>query len=248
MIDPWSLRPEACETPTAAEIADRLSACRTYHLLSAVIGNPGTGKSAAALRYVEMHRGGGEVVYCKMRRTANVLQSALITISEAFYASSPARNEAAHYVHESIGLNLAERGRELLIIDEAQYMCDDALGCCRDWYDNCGIGIVWFANYDLSDRWSQRRTVRKHLFDPILGRLTPPLTLDAPKPDDVRAIALHHEITDAAAVAVLVEASTFEGGLHNVERVIRIARGPDGDAELSLERLRQAAMIAGVAR
>ena len=136
---------------------------------------------------------------------------------------------------------------ELIIVDEAQHVSDDMLGCLRDLYDRCGIGLVWVGNFTLAERWAGKRGARNRAFDAILGRRGPQIELDELLPGDIDAIATHHGIDDAASRDVLSRAAAVRGGLHNVNRILRVAKGRDGSRAVTPDLLRDAAVITGVA-
>ena len=157
------------------------------------------------------------------------------------------RNTGEYVIHRLVERNLGDRRARLLILDESQYMSDELLGCVRDLYDRCGIGIVLVANFSLSARWSARRAARKAVFEQILGRLGPRVEVHAPLAGDVEAIMRQHRIEDEASRKLLSRAAATDGGLHNIERILRVAQGSGGDRKLTPAALRDAAMIAGVA-
>ena len=232
-------------TPTASAITDILLACHHYRLLGTVIGNPGTGKSTAAEAYAASARG---VAHVPMVKAAYRTQAALMHLVRSIGTGRRAPRTTGEYeLHCMIEEALAAETVELLIVDEAQHVSDDMLGCLRDLYDRCGIGLVWVGNFTLADRWTGKRGARNRAFDAILGRRGPQIELDELLDGDVDAIASHHGIDDAASRDVLSSAAATRGGLHNVSRILRVAKGRDGSHALSPDRLRDAAVITGVA-
>ena len=234
-----------CQTPTATGITDVLLACHHYRLLGTVIGNPGTGKSGAATSYAGSVSIG--VAHVSMVKTARGVQAGLLhllrSIGTGRWAARATREyEAQVMVEEAIKLELVE----LLIVDEAQHLSDDMLECLRDLYDHCGIGLVWMGNFTLSDRWAGRRGARTRAFEAILGRRGPQIEIDALGDGDIDALATHYGIDDAASRDVLARAASARGGLHNVDRMLRVVGRGGGGRQLTAEALREAAMIAGV--
>lgn len=236
--------PEARTTPTASAITDILSSCHQYALLGTVIGSPGTGKSTAALDYTESC--GRGVVYCSMVKTADTVRSGLLHILLSL-GGNTGPNAGEYAIHRLVEKGLEDRKTRLLILDEVQYASDELLGCVRDLYDRCDMGIVWIGNFSLSARWSGRRAARKAVFEQILGRLGPRIEVHSPLAGDIEVILRQHGIEDEASRKLLSRAAATDGGLHNVERILRVAQGPRGDRNLSAAALRDAAMVAGVA-
>ena len=238
--------PAFCQTPTAIGVTDVLLACHHYRLLGTVIGNPGTGKSSAAVSYTGSVPGG--VAHVSMVKTAGRVQAGLLHLLRSIgdgrrAARTTGEYEAQVMVEEAIESEFVE----LLIVDEAQVLSDDMLGCLRDIYDRCGIGIVWMGNFTLSDRWAAKRGARNRVFEAILGRRGPQIEIDAIVDGDFDALMAHYGINDAASRRVLARAAASRGSLHNVDRILRVAKGPHGTLALTAETLREAAMIAGVA-
>ena len=96
-------------TPTASAITDILLACHHYRLLGTVVGNPGTGKSAAAEAYAASVRG---VVHVPMVKTAYRTQAALMHLVRSIGTGRRAPRTTGEYeLHCMIEEALAAEGR-----------------------------------------------------------------------------------------------------------------------------------------
>ena len=238
-----SSKPAVCPTRTAEAITRLLSSCHAYRLLGVVAGEPGTGKSTAATAYASAHP---NALYCRMVKSAERPSPGLRRIAAAV-GGDAAANAGADGAYQAIVSALRERPDALVVLDEAQHMDNDLLECIRGFYDECGIGLVLIGNFGLTARWSgQGDRGRCHNFTQLRGRLGPQLALPRPLAEDVEALIGHHGIMGKASHKLLHRSASYPGGLHNVEYVLRIARGLAGEGVSPPYRiLKDAALITG---
>ena len=242
MIEPESLDPNYCQTPTADRICDVLGNSRTLQFMGVVVGKPGTGKTSACRRYAGQHR---RITYCRMGASAEKTLPGLVQIGVAIdeWFDSTKRGGEGRAADEVDRL-VESYHVEMLIIDEAQHMSDRLLEHVRGIYDRAHIPIVLVGNHGLKERWSGPRG-RK--FEQLLGRIAFQLDIPRPLPEDVEAIAAHHGIEGSESRKLLLRVVDASGGLHRLERILAAVRALAGDKRpIPFETVQAAAKLAGV--
>lgn len=137
----------------------------------------------------------------------------------------------------------------LLIIDEAQYLEDAALEGVRDLYDaiDGACGIVLAGNDLLPARWADsKKSKSSALFHQLRARMLTPLEIEAPDQADLDALCGHYAITAKDSRALVERAASRPGRLHNVDRLLRMARQLAGDGAVTGQSVRDAARFTGV--
>lgn len=237
-------------TPTARSIHAVLHTCRHARVLGLILGEPGVGKTEAALAYSESD---AAVFYIKITKAITCVRDVLKALCE----------QLDIYVDKSTGdrdrfITIARALRDqrdwpnsppLLVIDEAQNLDNDALELIRDLFDDSRCGIVMIANPHLTSRWIKPADKRRlYHFQQLQGRIAKQMMIERPLPEDIEAICDCHGITAKDARARLAKAARHSlGQLHNIEKLIRVARSiaPAGSA-LTSAHVEQAALTLGV--
>jgi|GEM_PF-1917215 len=234
-----------CLTPTARDIHNLLRTCQGHGWLGVVIGEPGTGKTAAITDYAE-RPDRGEVRLCRMTRAASRLQPGLVRLATVMGGpASP--NMAASELQDTVLYRAMCMTNGLLILDEAQHLEDDMLHAVRDLFDEADAGgatcgVVLVGNRDLMDRLSKTR------FNQFTGRLGAILDLkdlSAPTADDIAALCAHHGVDGKRAVDLVKKAARLPGALQKVRKLLGVAREL-GDGAITLTALEGAARVVGL--
>lgn len=237
-------------TPTTRDIHATLRICESGHFLGAVVGAPGTGKTTAIEAYAAASEG---VKICRMNRATSALQAMLGRICQSLDLDAPSCAGAARLLNlatEAVfGGQPLRSDISLLIIDEAQYLDDAALEGVRDLYDAirdlCGVVLV--GNDSLPARWADSKK-SSHLFRQLSARMLQPHVLGAPDADDLRALCAHYAINAKESRALIERAASRPGRLHNVERLLCMARQLASDGAPTAQHFRDAARLTGVSQ
>ena len=217
---------EFCETPTAALVRGVIDLTRQIECMGAVIGAPGVGKTTVLQRYASEHR----APYVVVNPAQATMPRMLACICEAL--GEPTGTVAAASLHDRICMSLRWRRRPVLLVDEAQHLGAIALNELRCIHDEAGIPVMVAGNEDL----------RPHIAElaQLASRIGPRATLTATTAADVEAVARHHGITDAAALAWLAGRSIGRAGLRVVERLMRTAHRAAGTDPITVAHLEAA--------
>lgn len=238
-----------CLTPTARDIHHLLHTCQSFGWLGVVVGEPGTGKTAAITDYAARAEG-GDVRLCRMTRAASRLQQGLVRLAEALGCGSMP-NVSASELYNAVRYRAGWMSNGLLILDEAQHLEDDLLEALRDLFDEVrddGVvfGVVLVGNRGLMDRLSKTDKRRGRAgFSQFTGRIGAKLDLSAPKAADVEALCAHHGIDGKRAVALVKKAAQLPGALQKVRNLFGVAREL-GDGAITLKTLEDAAPVVGI--
>jgi len=238
-----------CLTPTARDIQNTLRTCQSYGWLGVVVGEPGTGKTAAITDYATQPEA-DDVHLCRMTRAAVRLQPGLVRLAEVMGCGA-GPNWAAAELYNAIQYRAKWMTNGLLILDEAQHLEDDFLEAIRDLFDEVGaegvvFGVVLVGNRGLMDRLSKTDKRRGHAgFSQFTGRIGAKLDLTAPKAADVEALCAHHGIDGKRAVTLVKAVARLPGGLQKVRNLFGVAREL-GDGAITLNALEDAAQVVGL--
>ena len=145
-------------------------------------------------------------------------------------------------------LTLQPRGDcALLLIDEAQFLTDQALETLRCLHDAVRpvhrFGLVLCGNADFRSRLNTAKSAR---FAQLTSRIGPRLDIDGSTPEDVAVICQEYGVTDPKARGFLVRYAAAAGGLRVVHKLFQYARDADGRVRaIDLDHLRHAAKTLG---
>jgi len=235
-------KPGFCTTPTARDIADRLTFCRNHHKMGCIIGASGVGKTTAIKEFADRDSG---VTLCRMTRAAGRLQPGLVRIATEMHAYATTNMGSAD-IYDSILRKLSYPGNPLLILDEAQHMDDDLLESVRDIYDERPVGIMLVGSTELADRWEAKSAAKRRKWAQLTSRLTVRLDIPAVPPEDIAAMCDHHGISGKRSLELLTRSAGRGGGLRNVNERIALARKLAGDGPIQLNNLEEAERVIGV--
>lgn len=234
-------------TPTARSIHAVLHTCRHARVLGLILGDPGVGKTAAALAYREED---ADIVYLKITQPISCVRDLLKEICKQLdiYVDKSS-GDCERFQSIVQGLTGPHLSPPLLLIDEAQNLDNDALELIRDLFDDSRCGIVMIANPHLTSRWIKPADKRRlYHFQQLQGRIAMRIMIERPLPEDIEGICDCHGITAKDGRAILARAARNPiGQLHNVEKIIRLARStaPAGSS-LTSAHIKQAALRLGI--
>lgn len=105
----------------------------------------------------------------------------------AIHKRTPARTRAG-YIGVAFELlqDLAEKGRSVIIIDEAQRLSDNAFEVLRDVYDETNVSLVLVGSTAFAERMSKKK-IGDEIFGQFLRRIDDRYELPNASPGDVRA-------------------------------------------------------------
>lgn len=167
------------ETPIARRIAATLDFARHQHVIVAVAGGSGVGKSTTLAHYARRHP---NVWRCEFNSTSRSPCAVLTVIAEALGLHNlPSRPDV---LFGEVKRFLA-RTRGLLICDEAQHLTKDGFETVRGIFDALGegpdpIGVAFAGHLDLMDKIAR--------LSQLAGRLCAPLRIPAATPADADAL------------------------------------------------------------
>jgi type II secretory pathway predicted ATPase ExeA len=242
----WPTRP-------ARIVTDAIDLCRIGRHLGVISGPSGIGKTTAARAAVQAAADAGhEAHFVRMTITAEGLQPGLMRIGKALGAAVHTSMGAAEAHDAILGCALCWPRGGILVLDEAQFMCDALIFAIRDIADELVerdrmAGIVLMGDGALSARINGRAGPRARHFEPLRGRLGASVEVSPPDAQDFGVIAYAQGVTQPQAAELVARVGAGRGGLHNVARMLKTARGIAGaDNPITLGVLRTAAQVAGV--
>lgn len=206
------------ELPTTAKILATLSYCQEHGELGVIVGAAGIGKTQAVSHHVSAEK---HAFVATMAPSRSELVPAMGHIADALGAWRP--NSGAAAIREAIVARLSETMKpQLLIIDEAQFLSDNAIEEVRSLFDATGIGIVLAGNPELVTRWADKRAGRRGMWAQLRSRIGPMLHIPAPLPEDVDTLCDHLGNVTAAARKLLKKRVLGPGGLRDVRHLVEM--------------------------
>jgi type II secretory pathway predicted ATPase ExeA len=241
------------QTQACDAIGDAIEHARRRRYMALITGPSGMGKTTAARLAAEAfleQEQDGAVFYAMMTEGTAGLQPGLQRIAHALRVPCPCHVGAAE-VHNAI-VDSYRSPKSVLIVDEAQVMCDALLNGVRNIWDELhmngrDIGIVLIGTPDLADRINGAARQRARHLAPLRGRLGACIALDPVSDHDVGMICQHHGIGGAQAEKLILRVANGRGGLHNVRRLMEQAHELAGEGKpLTLGHLKDAVALVGV--
>lgn len=161
--------PQFVETRIAKECLTVLAFCHEHRVIGAIVGEPGIGKSRAALHYVERHPGTAFMISLTVstRGAKGFYEEILETLRLPSWGT-------LRMMERRLIAHLRGSGR-LIIIDEAHHLNDLALGSVQAIHDRTGCGLVLIGNPTVLDH-IYGRTSRAR-FPQLASRIAMPHTL-----------------------------------------------------------------------
>jgi DNA transposition AAA+ family ATPase len=214
-------------TPTSRRI---LTLLRMAHLndVVAFAGVSGCGKSLTAREYKTL---ASNVFIVTMDPTTSSVSQMLRAVLRALGDSEPRYGAAPSDLSRRIVSRLAGT-KALIIADEAQELCPQALQVMRSWVDLCEIGLAFLGDPRLVQLLRASRKVDLATFNSRIGMQDFRPAVDAA---DVEVVAAGWGIEDPSAVRFLRQIAAKDGTLRGVVKTIRAANMLASDEERPLE-------------
>ena len=220
-----------CRTPAATEMLAVLDWTVKLKSLGAIVGAPGVGKTTVLRQYADDHR---RAVYCVMSPAELSMSKMLRRLADALGLYTVGHCSSAE-LHHSICEGIRWDRPHAVMIDEAQYLGDDALAELCSIHDDTGVPMAFAGNEGLR--------ARAAACAPFVSRIGPRADVMVTG-DDIAALAAHYGIADGAAIAWLREVCGGIGGLRVVGRLLAVCR-ETGGGEVSLADMKGAALVLG---
>lgn len=226
--------PGYVETPTARQVMQTLVYAQALAGMAIVTLGSGMGKTTVVRQMIRTRPHTWHVVMSPASRKVPAMLRAIASAVDAPTAH-PGQLEVL------IGERLQRNGRKtLLMVDEAQYLDDDAVNQLRKFNDVNECGIVLLGNEDAFKRWAEKKP--KPGYGQLHSRFDDRLRMLKPQAGDIEAYLAAWGITDPAVVQLLTKIGHQPGALRQINKTIRIAgtiAGPQSRA-ISFEDVRQA--------
>lgn len=229
-----------CRTPTAAGILSMLGHCYRERDMGLLIGAPGVGKTTTLRHYAATER---NVWLATMAPSASALVPALTRVAEAIGTHAPATGAIS--VHDAICRRLRDLGPGgLLLLDEAQHLCDQSLEELRCIHDSAEVGIVIAGNATFVTRFAGK--VKAAAFAQLTSRIGAKMFLKEPMPEDIAALCDHHRVAGKKSRVLLERHAGIGGGLRIVGKLIRHAERLAEGRAIELRHLQDATAALGL--
>lgn len=220
----------------ATSVERMISIAQIMGTMVMVTAEAGIGKTTAGREYVRTHANAFIVTISPHTRTIhNMLAEIAATIGVE-------ERNAARLVR-AIARRLTRTGDgTVLVIDEAQNLCDDAINQLRHFVDDpaCRCGIALLGNSATYARFAQWGKGEK--YGQLTRRIFKRIKAERPSADDLAMFVDGWGITDPAQVAFLTGVGMKPGALGQVDMTIKLARmaAQGAGRELTLADLRAA--------
>ena len=189
-------------------------------MMGVVIGEPGTGKSTAAAAYAANEKG---VVLCRVTKAASDIQPLLVRLCEALGENvTPNQSKADLYETALWSLTQPFKAKNLMLLDEAQHLSDDAMECARDLFDESQVGVVLIGNKGLK-RWEvSQKSKKSNSFAQLRGRIGQFMDIKMPLDEDLTALCEYYNL-QGGCLTLVRKVARKEGQLHLVAKLIQVA-------------------------
>ncbi len=225
--------PAFVETPTAREVLNALVYAQTAPAFVLVTLGPGMGKTTCARHMAETRPG----VFRTVMRPSIQRPGAMMTeIARVLEISERNANRRA----VEVGIRLKRNGRHtLLIVDEAQFLSDEAVNELRYLMDEYGVGIALLGNEDLNARYGGVRP--KEGYGQLHRRIGMRVRRLHPQAGDIEAYVAAWNFGDADIIRMLKAIASRSGALGQVAETVKLAAVLSGDSgQLTAEAIRVA--------
>ncbi len=224
--------PPFFETRTSAEIINALLYAQMLPELAVITVAAGMGKTVTCEHFRDSRP---HVFIATMSPNTRTVHGMLTEIAAAVgvVQHNPAK------LHRAIGERLQRNGRKtLLIVDEAQNLCDQAIDQVRGLLDQNRCGIALVGNEEIYTRFTKRQD--GPAYAQIKRRFGKRLRRAHPYPEDIEASIDAWGVTDPAARKLLTGIGNKPGALGQIDKTMRLAGQMAAGAEIT-ERLIRAA-------
>ena len=171
----------------------------------AVVGDPGTGKTAALKQYQVANPNVWMMTASPSRACIN---SMLLALVQAMGAK--ARQFGRSHALAALAREKVEGRRGLIIVDEAQHLAAESLEELRVLHDETGVGLALVGNREVLTR--VEGAAREAAFAQLYSRMSLRLVLPAPAAADVDVLLNAWEISDARQRDFLSRIALKPGG------------------------------------
>lgn len=200
-------------TPSATTFGGALRVAQALPDISAIVGAPGIGKTAACRRYQESNPNVTLI-------TANPAVSGANTVLAAVAEALRLTERSSTRLYRAIGAKLAG-GQPLIIIDEAQHLTLLAFEQLRALHDEYAIGLAFVGNEVIHGILSGGRNGSEHA--QLSSRFGFRVVQRGVSDEDVQIILDGWEVEDEAARRYLASIAGKAGALRVMGKVIRLA-------------------------
>lgn len=208
--------PKFIETPTARTLMALFEIAHMGRITVAAMG-PGTGKTISARHYAASTR---PTYLATMRQSTRTVSSMMDQVARAMSLQIP--NSWVQMKSNAI-INKVKDTGALLIIDEANHLCWEALEELRGWYDEADLGICLLGNEELVLRI--RGGARSHQYARLASRIANSHEQDTPTEADTDTFMDEFDIDEGAIRKTLRAIATQpgHGGLREVRQILEAA-------------------------
>lgn len=207
--------PDYVATPTAQEIEKTLFIAQMLPDLVLVTTGPGMSKTTVARHYVKTRPSAHLIT---MRPTTSSTNAMLSEIAETL--DIPERNTVRR--DRAIGQKLRRNGRQtLLIVDEAQNLCDAAVDQLRHFLDQYECGIALLGNNELYTRFGKGEP--REGYGQIHRRTGKRLVRLKPLDGDIEGLIAAWGVKDEAIRKLLRAIGRKPGALGQISKTMQLA-------------------------
>lgn len=196
--------------------------------ITAFAGTSGCGKSATAAHYRDQ---AANIFIATMDPTVSSVREMLRVVLRAVGDSEPRYAATSSDISRRI-VDRVTGSRALIIIDEAQELCPQALQVARSWNDRCGVGLTFLGDMRLIPLLLASRKLDLATFNSRIDMQDSRSTVGA---DDIEIVARGWGVEDAASLRFLKSIGDKPGTLRGVVKTIRKAMDLATEEERSLE-------------
>lgn len=228
-----------CEIPTTRRIFDLVSLCKECGYIGLIVGNPGVGKTTALARFAHNDP---YAHLCTMSPAIKSMSGVLMHVCRVLGAI-PARTVTE--THEILcNRSMWTDEKEVLLIDEAQHLHNQAIDELRCIHDQSKMAMVFCGNAEFHTRFNKARAAA---FAQFTSRIGMRLEIWEPTDADITAIRQHYDIEGEKEHAYIQLHAKTTGGLRSVAALIRVARALAGpNNPVRLEHLKASAGMQGM--
>lgn len=221
------------ETPTARRIISGLEDARSDPCIFVMQGGSGVGKSTVANWYLETTNKDSRrerVFYVSASQSVRTLSAILKALAQVVTGSG-----AHAYRTEDLFDVVAQRVGKgcLFMIDEAQHLQYEAIEGLRDFLDYSQVGLAFLGNEKTYKDFSGAGRAAK--FAQLASRVGSRLVVLLPTEADVDVMLAAWGVKGRKEREFMLRFGLMDGGLRNVERIVRRAREIGGTELLHLK-------------
>ena len=247
---------EFASLPSSRHLWSVFDYTRQRGQMTRVTGDPGTSKTTTAKRYAAEHE---SVIYIAAAPDSRHMQPVMVAIGAAIvvnvYHSSSVidggptpYDEKIHRLKTELATCRPSGGLlgrflrpclvnnvDLLIVDEAGLMIDEALELIRCLRDDTGIGVVLMGNATFPTRFNGRHGQAR--FAQLTSRFARREHLSGMLPEDYEAYFDHCRVRGRRARDLIRQHAEREGHLRTAAFIVTEAREKAPDGTLNLEHI-----------